>query len=264
MEGMPRATAADPHQIARIRVQVALELDDGVEAERDGHPPGLLDHLGPARFGVVAGVRGTEPLVAVAGVDVHEEVRALDDFLGEGMGDAFAEGAVRLPREQPVQVLAVVRAEVDRPAQERRQVGHVDQDHRAADLRRVQERPQALHGEDGRVLGAVNARHQGEHGARTGPVHDGEGQEGSRVTAGRGATSRRPDTVCPGSAAMSPSRNASCPGAGAPGSRSASVTDHAARVPARCFIAVRRRIRAPGTCGAGPGSSPRVRSCQPP
>ena len=172
----------------RGRVEVAPELDDGVQAEGQRHLPGPLDHLRAAGFGVVARVGRPQILVRIPRMDIHDGVGPGDHLFGERVGDALGQGAVPGPGEHAVQVLAVPGADIDRAPQERRQVGNVHHHHGPRDLRRIEESLQAPERQDGGVLRAVDSGHERQHRARSLSVDDGQGEEGPVVATvlGRG------------------------------------------------------------------------------
>ena len=158
--------------------------DDVIVAPRERHLP--RDRVGariePERTPVSV---GAQRLVAVPGVDVDEVVRPLNDLAGDGVGDPLGYGAVAFAGIDTVQVLAVDRAVVDGPPQERRQVRHVHEQHRAGEARRIELAPHTLQCDDGRDFVAVRPGDERERRARILAAHDRERHARAGVDAGR-------------------------------------------------------------------------------
>src|SRR6185503_16016471 len=96
-------------------------------AEREGQVP--RRRVGARVYsGTIPVTVGPQRLVAVTGVHVDQIVGFGYDFLGYGVRNPLGDRAVLLPRVDPVEILAIDRAVVDRAGQERRHVGHVHDD----------------------------------------------------------------------------------------------------------------------------------------
>ncbi len=97
---------------------------------------------------------------------------ALDDFSSDLKSDPLRYGALGFAGISPIEILAVHRAVINRPAQKRRHVRRVHCDHSAGDLLRIELRQQALQGDDRRILVAVIAGNQRQHRPRLRAMHD--------------------------------------------------------------------------------------------
>lgn len=117
-------------------------------------------------------------LVRAARVHVDQVAGSSDHLGGEKVGHLLGERAIRFAREHAVQILAIHRTERDAAAEESRQVGDLDENQRAPQSAGVGCGAQALQGEDGGKLIAVNSGRQRQHGSRIGPVDDRDGQLG--------------------------------------------------------------------------------------
>ena len=115
---------------------------------------------------------GPKRFVAVARVNVREIVSALDNFVGDRIGDPLRHGAVGLPGIDAIQVFPVHRAVVDRAAEERRHIRDMDDEHGAAQGCGIERGAYPLEGDDRRDLGAVRAGDERERWPGLGTTDD--------------------------------------------------------------------------------------------
>ena len=144
-----------------VRLDPSRVDHDVIEAERQGHAArGRVERR-------VAGDRhvdiGSKSLIAVACVQVDQEVSLRDDLRRNLVRDALTQRTVGPPGKDAIEVLAVGGAGVDRAAVKRRRVGDMNQDERTAQGVRIDRLAQSLQRADARVFIAVSSGDQRQH-----------------------------------------------------------------------------------------------------
>jgi hypothetical protein len=157
--------------------------DDVVEAEREDHAARDVVELRVSGLRPV-GVRA-QVLVEVAAVQVDEVVAALHDLPRHREQRALGLRSVGAPRVETVHALAVHRIDVRDLLLERRDVHERDEDDGPRERRRIERRDQFLHRRDRRVLGAVRAGDERQHGPGPRAADHRDGDLRPRVRPGR-------------------------------------------------------------------------------
>jgi hypothetical protein len=106
---------------------------------------------------------GSQSLVAVARVQVDQEVGLRNDLRRNLVRDALAQRTVGPSGKDAVEILAVGGAGVDRAAVKRRRIGDMHQDQRAAQSARIDRLAQSLQCADAGVFIAVSSGDQRQH-----------------------------------------------------------------------------------------------------
>ena len=125
-----------------------------------------------------------QPLICVATVEIQNIVGLFDRLVRNRERDSFGDRAILPSGVDPVEVLAVDRAEVDGAAQERGHVGYVYQDEGTGERGGIDLASKFLQGQDGRILISVIPGDEGNHGPWLGAANGGDRNLCARVLCG--------------------------------------------------------------------------------